>query len=154
MTALAINVEIKNSYPNEEVYYEYHPARLHWHAVNQLCSQRSGSLALIPSAGEKQNLTNFLQSLNISEPVWIARRAPEINGDLQITHFLIFYIMCVYQSACNVTNVIRPKVMTVILFWLLAFYLILELIWKYFCKLYFIINQVEHALVYVYSSKE
>ncbi|XP_060732735.1 adhesion G-protein coupled receptor D2 [Tachysurus vachellii] len=85
--ALAINVEIKSSWPNEEVYYEYHPARLHWHAVNQLCRQRSGSLALIPSAGEKQNLTNFLQSLNISEPVWIARRAPEINGTL-ILEFL------------------------------------------------------------------
>ncbi|XP_058256904.1 adhesion G-protein coupled receptor D2 isoform X2 [Hemibagrus wyckioides] len=80
--ALAINVEIKSLWPNEEVYYEYHPARLRWHAVNQSCIQQSGSLAVISSAAEKQNLTNFLQSLNISEPVWIARRAPEINGTL------------------------------------------------------------------------
>ncbi|XP_026768762.3 adhesion G-protein coupled receptor D2 [Pangasianodon hypophthalmus] len=80
--ALAIDVEIKRLWPNGEVYYEYHPARLHWHAVNQLCIQRSGSLAVIRSAGEKQNLTKFLQSLNISESVWIAKRAPEIKETL------------------------------------------------------------------------
>ncbi|XP_017332869.1 adhesion G-protein coupled receptor D2 [Ictalurus punctatus] len=80
--ALALNVEIKSLWGNEEVYYEYHPARLRWHAVNELCIQRSGSLAVVRSAAEKQNLTDFLQSLNISEPVWIARRAPEINGTL------------------------------------------------------------------------
>lgn len=100
LTALALNVEIKSLWGNEEVYYEYHPARLRWHAVNELCIQRSGSLAVVRSSAEKQNLTDFLQSLNISEPVWIARRAPEINGDLQIPHSLIFYIVGIYETSC------------------------------------------------------
>ncbi|KAF7703631.1 adhesion G-protein coupled receptor D2 isoform X2 [Silurus meridionalis] len=79
--ALAIHVEIQNIWPDEDVYYEYRPARVTWDAVNQLCIQRSGSLAVIPGAEEKRNLTRFLQSLNISEPVWIAR-SPEKNGTL------------------------------------------------------------------------
>ncbi|TSW35253.1 Adhesion G-protein coupled receptor D2 [Bagarius yarrelli] len=84
LTAAAINVEIKSLWPNEEVYYEYHPARLQWNAANQLCIQRSGSLAVLSGVGDKQNLTKFLQSLNISESVWIARKATEINGTLTL----------------------------------------------------------------------
>ncbi|KAF5894702.1 adhesion G-protein coupled receptor D2-like isoform X2, partial [Clarias magur] len=85
--ALAVNVEITSLRANEEVYYKYHPARLPWHAVNQQCIERSGSLAVVPGAEEEQKLTGFLRSVNISEPVWIARRAPEIYGTL-ILNFL------------------------------------------------------------------
>ncbi|XP_018528574.1 LOW QUALITY PROTEIN: adhesion G-protein coupled receptor D2 [Lates calcarifer] len=57
----------------DESYYEYVPDRLQWSSAGELCHQRSGALATVSSPEENQNLTNFLKSLNISQPVWIAR---------------------------------------------------------------------------------
>ncbi|XP_053369104.1 adhesion G-protein coupled receptor D2 [Clarias gariepinus] len=85
--ALAVNVEITSLRANEEVYYKYHPARLPWHAVNQQCIERSGSLAVVRGAEEKEKMTGFLRSVNISEPVWIAKRVTEVHGTL-ILNFL------------------------------------------------------------------
>ncbi|KAK7889810.1 hypothetical protein WMY93_025370 [Mugilogobius chulae] len=58
----------------DERYYEYVPDHLRWDVAENLCKQRSGALASVSSSAEKQELTTFLQSLNISQPVWIARK--------------------------------------------------------------------------------
>lgn len=57
-----------------EFYYEYVPDRLQWTSAGELCNQRSGALATVTNSEENRNLTTFLKSLNISEPVWIARK--------------------------------------------------------------------------------
>ncbi|XP_076880363.1 adhesion G protein-coupled receptor D2 isoform X2 [Brachyhypopomus gauderio] len=89
--ALEIAVESRSSGPNEEVYYQYVPDKLQWHHVHSLCRQRSRTLAVITSAEDNQGLTCFLQSLNISQPVWIQKSlVPEISGssDALILEFL------------------------------------------------------------------
>nr|XP_019953882.1 PREDICTED: adhesion G-protein coupled receptor D2-like [Paralichthys olivaceus] len=58
----------------DEFYYEYVPDRLQWSSAGEVCNQRSGALAAVTNSEEKQNLTNFLKSLTISEPVWIDRK--------------------------------------------------------------------------------
>ncbi|KAM8874688.1 adhesion G protein-coupled receptor D2 isoform 3-T3 [Spinachia spinachia] len=70
---LAFTVETR-TLTYAESYYEYVPDRLQWNDAGELCNQRSGALAMVPDAGEKQELTHFLKSLNISQPVWIAQR--------------------------------------------------------------------------------
>ncbi|XP_078114896.1 adhesion G protein-coupled receptor D2 [Sander vitreus] len=57
----------------DESYYEYVPDRLQWNDAGELCNQRSGALATVSNPVEKQELTSFLTSLNITQPVWIAR---------------------------------------------------------------------------------
>ncbi|XP_029939507.1 adhesion G-protein coupled receptor D2-like [Salarias fasciatus] len=56
----------------DESYYEYVPDRLQWSAAGDLCNQRFGALATVSTPSENQELTSFLKSLNISQPVWIA----------------------------------------------------------------------------------
>lgn len=58
----------------DESYYEYVPDRLQWNKAGELCSQRSGALATVSNQAEILELTDFLKSLNITEPVWIARK--------------------------------------------------------------------------------
>ncbi|XP_054871865.1 adhesion G-protein coupled receptor D2 isoform X2 [Amphiprion ocellaris] len=58
----------------DESYYEYVPDRLQWKSAGELCNQRSGALATVSNPIENQELTSFLKSLNISQPVWIARK--------------------------------------------------------------------------------
>ncbi|XP_074490677.1 adhesion G protein-coupled receptor D2 isoform X1 [Sebastes fasciatus] len=58
----------------DESYYEYVPDRLQWDNAGDLCNQRFGALATASNPVEKQELTSFLKSLNISHPVWIARK--------------------------------------------------------------------------------
>ncbi|XP_044055394.1 adhesion G-protein coupled receptor D2 isoform X2 [Siniperca chuatsi] len=58
----------------DESYYEYVPDRLQWNSAGELCNQRSGALANVSNSVENQELTSFLKSLNISQPVWIARK--------------------------------------------------------------------------------
>lgn len=58
----------------DESYYEYVPDRLQWNKAGELCSQRSGALATVSNQAEILELTGFLKSLNITEPVWIARK--------------------------------------------------------------------------------
>lgn len=58
----------------DESYYEYVPDRLAWHDAGRLCNQRSGALATVSNSLENQELNSFLKSLNISQPVWIARK--------------------------------------------------------------------------------
>ncbi|XP_041863142.1 adhesion G-protein coupled receptor D2 isoform X2 [Melanotaenia boesemani] len=58
----------------DEPYYEYVPVRLQWMFARQLCHQKSGALAAVSNSAENQELTSFLKSLNISQPVWIARK--------------------------------------------------------------------------------
>ncbi|XP_056895299.1 adhesion G-protein coupled receptor D2 isoform X1 [Takifugu flavidus] len=68
---LALTVE---SRAQEEPYYEYVHKRLQWNAAAKLCNVRSGALATVSRPLEDQELTNFLNSLNITQPVWIARK--------------------------------------------------------------------------------
>ncbi|XP_037325891.2 adhesion G-protein coupled receptor D2 [Pungitius pungitius] len=70
---LAFSVETRNL-TNDESYYEYVPDRLQWNNAGDLCNQRSGALAMVSNAEDKQELTNFLKSLKISQPVWIAQK--------------------------------------------------------------------------------
>ncbi|XP_042272092.1 adhesion G-protein coupled receptor D2 isoform X1 [Thunnus maccoyii] len=63
----------------DESYYEYVPDRLKWSAAGELCDQRDGALATVSSPAENQDLTSFLKSLNISEPVWIARKITHLK---------------------------------------------------------------------------
>lgn len=67
----ALTVE---SRAQEEPYYEYVHKRLQWNTAAKLCNMRSGALATVSRPLENQELTNFLNSLNITQPVWIARK--------------------------------------------------------------------------------
>ncbi|XP_060889802.1 adhesion G-protein coupled receptor D2 isoform X1 [Labrus mixtus] len=58
----------------DESYYEYVPDRLQWNRAGEVCKQRSGTLATVSNKIEDQELTNFLKSLYITQPVWIARK--------------------------------------------------------------------------------
>lgn len=70
----AFTLESRTLFTYDESYYEYVPDRLPWHSASQLCEQRSGVLATVSSPAENHELTGFLKSLNISQPVWIARK--------------------------------------------------------------------------------
>lgn len=59
---------------SDESYYEYVPDRLRWKTAWDLCNQRLGALATVANMEENQELTSFLKSLNISDPVWIAKK--------------------------------------------------------------------------------
>ncbi|XP_042371703.1 adhesion G-protein coupled receptor D2 isoform X2 [Plectropomus leopardus] len=56
-------------------YYQYVPDRLQWNSAGEWCNQRFGALVTASNPAEKQELASFLKSLNISQPVWIARKA-------------------------------------------------------------------------------
>nr|XP_020452237.1 adhesion G-protein coupled receptor D2-like isoform X3 [Monopterus albus] len=58
----------------DESFYEYVPEYVPWDRALELCTQRSGALATVSNPVEIQELTNFLKSLNISQPVWIATK--------------------------------------------------------------------------------
>ncbi|XP_061635225.1 adhesion G-protein coupled receptor D2 isoform X2 [Phyllopteryx taeniolatus] len=58
----------------EETSYEYIPDELQWDSADELCYQRSGALANVSSLVEKQDIKNYLKSVNISEAVWIAKK--------------------------------------------------------------------------------
>ncbi|XP_035996967.1 adhesion G-protein coupled receptor D2 isoform X2 [Fundulus heteroclitus] len=62
------------SQPYDKLYYEYVPHRLQWKAAEELCKQRSGTLATVSSSAENRQLAGFLNYWNISHPVWIARK--------------------------------------------------------------------------------
>ncbi|KAM4739143.1 adhesion G protein-coupled receptor D2 isoform 2-T2 [Anableps anableps] len=64
------------SQPYDELYYEYISHRRQWKAAEELCKQRSGTLATISNPAEKQQLNSILKYWNISNPVWIARKIP------------------------------------------------------------------------------
>lgn len=67
----ALTVE---SRAQDEPYYEYVHKRLQWNTAAKLCNVHSGALATVSRPLENQELTNFLKSLNITQPVWIARK--------------------------------------------------------------------------------
>ncbi|XP_059196570.1 adhesion G-protein coupled receptor D2 [Centropristis striata] len=69
----AFTLETRNL-TSAESYYEYVPDRLQWNNAGELCNQRSGVLATVSDPVHKQELASFLKSLNISQPVWIARK--------------------------------------------------------------------------------
>ncbi|XP_019731076.1 adhesion G-protein coupled receptor D2 isoform X1 [Hippocampus comes] len=58
----------------EETSYEYIPDELQWDSADELCYQRSGALVSISSPVEKQQIKNYLKSVNISKAVWIAKK--------------------------------------------------------------------------------
>ncbi|XP_048039072.1 adhesion G-protein coupled receptor D2 isoform X2 [Megalobrama amblycephala] len=66
-------VESKSKYPltHDDFYPEYVADRQPWFSAHRLCLQRSGTLAVVSSTEEIQRLNSFLQSLNITQPVWI-----------------------------------------------------------------------------------
>ncbi|TDH08674.1 hypothetical protein EPR50_G00100180 [Perca flavescens] len=71
----------------DESYYEYVPDRLRWNDAGKLCNQRSGALATVSNPVEKQELTSFLTSLNITQPVWIARNVTTSSSETLILEF-------------------------------------------------------------------
>ncbi|XP_031162895.1 adhesion G-protein coupled receptor D2 isoform X2 [Sander lucioperca] len=71
----------------DESYYEYVPDRLQWNDAGELCNQRSGALATVSNPVEKQELTSFLTSLNITLPVWIARNVMTRSSETLILEF-------------------------------------------------------------------
>ncbi|XP_035509235.1 adhesion G-protein coupled receptor D2 [Morone saxatilis] len=74
----------------DESYYEYVPDRLQWNIAGELCNQRSGALAIVSNSVESQELTSFLKSLNISQPVWISRKVmtpPTSSSETLILEF-------------------------------------------------------------------
>ncbi|XP_077964410.1 adhesion G protein-coupled receptor D2 isoform X4 [Gasterosteus aculeatus] len=83
---LAFTVETRNL-TYDESYYEYVPDRLQWKNAGELCNQRSGALAMVSNAEEKRELTNFLKSLNISQPVWIVRKVMRSYPETLILEF-------------------------------------------------------------------
>lgn len=75
----------------DESYYEYVPDRLQWNSAGELCNQRSGALATVSNRVENQELTSFLKSLNISQPVWIARKVMTHLTSRFSLPFMTFY---------------------------------------------------------------
>ncbi|XP_062306059.1 adhesion G-protein coupled receptor D2 isoform X1 [Osmerus eperlanus] len=67
-------LENRTLFTYDEYYYDYVPERLAWHSSGRLCNQRTGALAIVYNAFENRELTNFLTSLNRTQPVWIARK--------------------------------------------------------------------------------
>ncbi|XP_057696800.1 adhesion G-protein coupled receptor D2-like isoform X2 [Corythoichthys intestinalis] len=57
-----------------ETSYEYIAADLQWDSADELCYQRSGALASVSTSAEKQEIQNYLKSMNISEAVWIGKK--------------------------------------------------------------------------------
>lgn len=71
--------------PVENYHYELVPNHLNWNATLQVCAQKSGALARVSSDIENRQLTKFLQSLNITQPVWIAGKVmTQINGESSV----------------------------------------------------------------------
>uniref|UniRef100_UPI0037E7626D adhesion G protein-coupled receptor D2 n=1 Tax=Semicossyphus pulcher TaxID=241346 RepID=UPI0037E7626D len=74
----------------DESYYEYVPDRLQWNRAEEVCKQRSGTLATVSNPIENQELTKFLKSVYISQPVWIARKVvthPTSSSETLILEF-------------------------------------------------------------------
>ncbi|KAM4629239.1 adhesion G protein-coupled receptor D2 [Polymixia lowei] len=86
----AFTLESRTLFTYDESYYGYVPDRLPWHSAARLCNQRSGALASVSNPLEKQELTSFLKSLNISQPVWIARKVVTHLKSLAETQILEF----------------------------------------------------------------
>lgn len=60
------------------------PNRLNWSAAFEFCAQKFGALARVSSDTENQQLTKFLKSLSITEPVWIAGKVMAQISDFQL----------------------------------------------------------------------
>lgn len=88
----AFTLETRTLTYDESYYYEYVPDRLQWNSAGELCNQRSGALATVSNPVENQNLTSFLKSLNISQPVWIARKVMTHLTSRFSVPFVMFYI--------------------------------------------------------------
>ncbi len=73
-------MESRTLLTHDDYYPEYVPDRQPWGVARSLCLQRSGSFVMVSSTEEIQKLNSFLQSLNITQPVWI-----ESAGMLQKT---------------------------------------------------------------------
>ena len=89
----AITLETK-TLTYDESYYEYVPDRMQWSSAGKLCNQRSGALAAVSNPVENQELTSFLKSLNISQPVWIARKVTtHLTSRFRVPflHFILTY---------------------------------------------------------------
>ncbi|XP_030640183.1 adhesion G-protein coupled receptor D2 [Chanos chanos] len=86
--ALVLTVESETLLPYDEPYYEYVPDRMQWHAAREVCSQRSGAMAVVSNVLENRELSSFLQSLNITQPVWIAMKVVKQMSDSLILEFL------------------------------------------------------------------
>ncbi|XP_031431337.2 adhesion G-protein coupled receptor D2 isoform X2 [Clupea harengus] len=71
--------------PVENYHYELVPNHLNWNATLQVCAQKSGALARVSSDIENRQLTKFLQSLNITQPVWIAGKVMTQINDFQMS---------------------------------------------------------------------
>ncbi|KAM6963084.1 adhesion G protein-coupled receptor D2 [Aplochiton taeniatus] len=71
--ALALKSRTLLSY--DESYFEYVADPLPWHSAGRRCQRRRGALATVSSVFETRELTSYLDSLNISQPVWVARKA-------------------------------------------------------------------------------
>lgn len=66
-------LEVKaQTYVWDVSYHEYISRPQQWNKAWEMCKQRFGTLATVCNQKENQELTNFLKSLNISQPVWIA----------------------------------------------------------------------------------
>lgn len=74
MSKIKSLLEGTKSLTSDEAYYEYVPDRLRWNQAQGLCSQRRGALATVSHQVETRELMVFLKSLNITHPVWIARK--------------------------------------------------------------------------------
>lgn len=75
-----------------ESYYEYLPDNLTWNSARELCNKRSGALADVSNTIENQELTSFLISLNISQPVWIAGKVVTYHSSRFSVPFVTLYI--------------------------------------------------------------
>ncbi len=72
----------------------------HGAVARSLCLQRSGSFVMVSSTEEIQKLNSFLQSLNITQPVWI-----ESAGMLQKTgeHHIPLFPACLIFATLSIS---------------------------------------------------
>ncbi|XP_063056908.1 adhesion G-protein coupled receptor D2 isoform X2 [Engraulis encrasicolus] len=73
--------------------YELVSSSLNWTASLQVCAQKSGSLARVSNDDENRQLTTFLQSLNVTQPVWIAGQVTTKRNDFQMSAMAYSFIL-------------------------------------------------------------
>ncbi|CAB1324717.1 unnamed protein product [Coregonus sp. 'balchen'] len=100
-------LENRTLFTYDESYYEYVPDRLQWHGAGRLCNQRSGALATVSNNFENRELTTFLKSLNITHPVWIARKVmTHLKSESDVKNARLLHK---FPTMCEVTVCTRVR---------------------------------------------
>ncbi|MGH0146420.1 UNVERIFIED_CONTAM: hypothetical protein FKN15_050664 [Acipenser sinensis] len=83
---LQLTFDNRHHFAYNDSYYEYVPGPLKWKEATWACHQKSGFLTTVATMQETRELSHFLQSLNITDSLWIGRKAMDhLNGVLEFS---------------------------------------------------------------------